>query len=154
MVTWENVVSHTKGTGIYTASWAAPKADVHSQQRFHYMGHKGEVVVDQAHRGYTVCTDADGFASVNPLYMAYQPGPDGHFNGHGGYGYKSVESFVKAAQEINEGRKKPEDFDRSLPTLRSTAITTAILEAGRRSLDVKGAQINFVFDDKGRIAFA
>ena len=28
----------------------APKADVHSQQRFHCMGHSGEIVVDQAHR--------------------------------------------------------------------------------------------------------
>jgi D-galacturonate reductase len=54
---------------------------VHSQQRFHYMSHTGEVVVDQAHRGYTVCTDAGGFGSVNPLYMAYVPGPDGNFNG-------------------------------------------------------------------------
>ena len=39
---------------MYTSSWAAPKADVHSQQRFFYMGTTGEVTVDQAHRGYTV----------------------------------------------------------------------------------------------------
>lgn len=105
---------------------AAPKADVHSQQRFHYMGHKGkynslgsdsaivlglfppclhagELVVDQAHRGYTACTDAGGYASINPLYMAYLPGTDGNFNGHHGYGYKSIEAFVQAAQDINAG---------------------------------------------------
>lgn len=26
------------GTGVYTSSWIAPKSDVHSQQRFFYMG--------------------------------------------------------------------------------------------------------------------
>ena len=30
------------GTAIYTASWIAPTSDVHSQQRFFYMGHKGK----------------------------------------------------------------------------------------------------------------
>lgn len=41
----------------------------------------GELTVDQAHRGYQVCTDDEGFKSVNPLYMAYMPGTDGNFNG-------------------------------------------------------------------------
>jgi hypothetical protein len=31
---------------------AAPKADCHTQQYFHYMGHKGEVRADQCKRGY------------------------------------------------------------------------------------------------------
>ena len=34
------------------------RSDVHSQQRWFYMGHHGEISVDQAHRGYTVATDA------------------------------------------------------------------------------------------------
>ena len=32
-------------------------------------GHEGEIVADQAHRGYTVCTHDDGYNSVNPIYM-------------------------------------------------------------------------------------
>jgi hypothetical protein len=31
--------------------------------------------------------------------------------------------------------KRPEDFNHAIPTLSATATTTAILEAGRRSLD-------------------
>ncbi|KAH9273703.1 hypothetical protein BASA83_004036 [Batrachochytrium salamandrivorans] len=42
LVTWENIASGNPGTAVYTASWAAPKAEVHSQQRFFYTGHKGE----------------------------------------------------------------------------------------------------------------
>ena len=44
-VTWENLADGTQGTGIYTSSWSAPKADVHSQQRFFYLGQSGEVWV-------------------------------------------------------------------------------------------------------------
>ena len=89
------------------------------------MSHSSEIVIDQAHRGYTVTTDQEGYRSVNPLYMAYEPGPDGHFagalsllvshsltepdrlslplSGHHGYGYKSIAAFVKAATAINAG---------------------------------------------------
>ena len=67
------IVSLYRGTAVYTSSWVAPKADVHSQQRFFYMGQKGELNVDQAHRGYTVAKDGDGFRSVNPLFMKYTP---------------------------------------------------------------------------------
>ena len=70
-VQWKNLSDGTLATGIYTSSWIAPKADVHSQQRFFYMGHTGEVTVDQAHRGYNVANDASGFATVNPLFMKY-----------------------------------------------------------------------------------
>jgi hypothetical protein len=41
--------SGSVGHSVHTSSWCAPKADVHSQQRFFYMGHKGEVTVDQVH---------------------------------------------------------------------------------------------------------
>jgi D-galacturonate reductase len=38
------------GVGVYTASWTAPPTDVHSQQHFFYLGHRGQVHIDQAHR--------------------------------------------------------------------------------------------------------
>lgn len=69
------VVLYPQGTALYTASWIAPKADCHTQQYFHYMGQKGEIRADQAHRGYTMSTDEAGFAQLNPLYMKYTPGP-------------------------------------------------------------------------------
>ena len=131
---------------LYTSSWAAPKADVHSQQRFFYMGHAGEVKVDQAHRGYTQATDASGFASLNPLYMRYTPNSRGEFCGQAGYGYQrwvpaghggdcigtkglstfqlvycSFEAFVKAVADIQAGRTAPSDYDDRLPTIGTPA---------------------------------
>jgi D-galacturonate reductase len=70
--------------------------------------------------------------------MKYSPSESGHFDGQRGYGYVSIEKFVDAAQSVNAGTNKPEDFDaHGLPTLANTILTTVILNAGRVSLDEK-----------------
>jgi D-galacturonate reductase len=61
--------------------------------------------------------------------MKYAPDEEGNFAGQLGYGYISFEKFI-------EGKLTLEQLDaRPLPTLKNTIATTAILEAGRRSLD-------------------
>ncbi|KAL4897162.1 hypothetical protein BDV59DRAFT_169928 [Aspergillus ambiguus] len=124
-------------TGVYTASWTAPqKAGVHSNQYFHYMGAKGEVRVNQAKRGYDVTEDEQGLIWVNPFYMRYAPDDEGNFGGQTGYGYVSFEKFIDAVTALNEGRVTLDQLDaRPLPTLKNTVATTAILHAGRISLD-------------------
>lgn len=139
-VSWENLASGNLGTATYTASWVAPPSDVHSQQRFFYMGHRGEVTVDQAHRGYTVAADGQRFASANPLFMKYTPGVDGQFAGQSAYGYRSFEAFVDAVISIRRNEKRVADFGNILATVDDTSLVTAILEAGRRSLDTKTVQ--------------
>jgi D-galacturonate reductase len=52
--------SGSSGHAIFTSSWVAPTADCHTQQGFHYMGHAGEIRCDQAHRGYSMSSDAPG----------------------------------------------------------------------------------------------
>jgi len=115
------------------------------------MGSKGETRVDQAHRGYEIATDESGYASVNPLYMSYIKDHDGYFQGQSAYGYKSIESFVNAVLQIKQGKAKASDFDAKLPTIAQTAITTAILEAGRRSLDSGGVPVNLVYGADGNL---
>jgi len=145
-VQWRTLATNALGHALYTSSWVAPKADVHSQQRWFYMGQSGEVTVDQAHRGYTVCTDANGFGSVNPLFWKPTPS-DGKFVGQACYGYVSFEAFIDAATSVNSGELTLDRCDRDLPTMASTAGATAILEAGRRSLDANGAPIDLVYAD-------
>lgn len=148
-VTWENIESKSQGMATYTSSWIAPPADVHSQQRFFYMGHGGEVTMDQAHRGFSMATDDSGYASVNPLFMKYTPGTDGEFAGQAGYGYRSIEAFVDAVLQLNQGDCQPGDFASRLALAGDTLFVTAILEAGRRSLD-SGRPQRLVFDSQGR----
>ena len=145
-VQWQNLNDQRSlGCAVYTSSWVAPKSDVHSQQRFFYMGSAGEVNVDQAHRGCTVSTDAQGFGSVNPLFMKYTP-TNGMFSGQGSYGVRSFEHFIDACRSINAGNAQPGDFDDgSLATVHTTMQGTAILEAGRRSLDSDGRPMDILY---------
>jgi len=147
MVQWKNLKSGNLGTAVYTASWVAPKADVHSQQGFHYMGFSGEARVDQGHRGYYLDTDENGHQAINPLYMKYTPDTMGYYSGQGGYGYRSLEEFVTAATELNaEEKPDPRKYDHALATIWVTATSTAILQAGRQSLDNGGRAVLFEFD--------
>jgi D-galacturonate reductase len=149
-VQWENIESGNLGTAVYTASWAAPKSDVHSQQRFFYMGHDGEIIIDQAHRGYTIAIDAVGYTSANPLFMKYTPDADGYFAGQTGYGYRSIEAFVNAVNSIQAGAAAPADYEGKLATINTTQVMTAILEAGRRSLDNNGQAYQIRYDGDGQ----
>ncbi|ROT39266.1 D-galacturonic acid reductase [Sodiomyces alkalinus F11] len=147
LVRWERRDDPTKSaTAVYTASWTAPqRAGVHSNQYFHYLARDGEVRVDQAKRGYDVADDAVGqLMWYNPFYMRYAPDDDGNFNGQTGYGYISIEKFVDGCRQVNAGALRPADLDaKGLPTLRNTVATTAILEAGRRSID-EGREVRIV----------
>lgn len=68
--------------------------------------------------------------------MNYAPDEEGHFGGQTGYGYISIEKFVDACRAFNANQITLDDLDkRSLPTIRNTVLVTAILEAGRMSLD-------------------
>ena len=70
--------------------------------------------------------------------MRYAPDEEGNFAGQTGYGYISFEKFIDAVTAVNEGRVTLDQLDaRPLPTLKNTIATTAILHAGRVSLDEK-----------------
>lgn len=73
--------------------------------------------------------------------MKYSPSETGHFDGQRGYGYVSIEKFVDAARSVNAKQRQPSDYDAYgqglLPTIANTVLTTAILNAGRISLDEK-----------------
>lgn len=148
-VTWRN---HSGSTGhaLYTSSWVASKSDVHSQQRFFCQMAKAEVTVDQAHRGYFVAEDEVGFSSCNPLFIRNKPDSMGRYVGQGCYGYISFDRFVEAATAVRQGSAKPADFDSELPTGASTVQVTAILEAGRRSLD-EARVVKILYDDAGEV---
>jgi D-galacturonate reductase len=103
-----------------------------------YVGTKGEIKVNQARRGYHVVREEGpgaGATDLNPFYMKYTPDDDGYFDGQQGYGYRSLELFIRACTEINKGKRDYKSYIGKLPTIDDTVATTAILEAGRISLD-------------------
>jgi D-galacturonate reductase len=75
---------------------------------------------------------------THSFYMKYAPDESGNFAGQSGYGYISFEKFVDAIADFKDGKVTLDEIDaRPLPTLKNTIATSAILEAGRRSLDEK-----------------
>ncbi|SPO20739.1 probable NAD binding Rossmann fold oxidoreductase [Ustilago trichophora] len=146
--------SGKRATAVFTASWSAPQgAGVHSEQHFHFVGTSGETRINQARRGYQFTVEDQAQAvtggsctDYNPFYMRYTPDAEGYFAGQHGYGYISLENFVVACTRINKGERNAHDFDVILPTIKDTVLTTAILEAGRRSLNEKKS-VEIVFRD-------
>ncbi len=147
---WQDLETGHSAIAQYTASWIAPKSDVHSQQNFFYLGTEGEIRVDQAHRGYSLAQDASGFRSVNPLFMKYEPDETGQFSGQHAYGYQSIECFLTAVASIQRAETTPDDWNGTLATAQDTPLVTAILEAGRRSLDRGGKPVSIVYDTDGQ----
>lgn len=92
-----------------------------------------------------MASDGAGYRSVNPLFMKYTPS-DGKFAGQQGYGYRSFEAFVDAVNHIRNGEATVDEFHASLATLEHTYRTTAILEAGRLSLDQQRS-VKILYDD-------
>ena len=145
MVDWQTR-SGSKGVGVYTSSWVEPECDVHSQQGFTCIMRSGRVEVSQDHRGYTITADGRQVESRNPLFMKYSPDAQGYFNGQNGYGYISIAKFVEAVGMIVNGEKGAGDLDGFLPTIGKAVQLTAVLEAGRRSLDEDG-KMEITYDD-------
>lgn len=154
LVQWDNH-DGTTGHAVYMSSWSAPTADCHTQQGFHYMGHKGEMRADQAHRGYSMSADGDAggtgaLAALNPLYMRYTPDARGYFAGQQGYGYRSIEAFVQCVQDMCDGSLSCCQVEEGglLATARATLPVTAILQAGRLSLDAGGQPVRILYADR------
>jgi D-galacturonate reductase len=82
--------------------------------------------------------------------MKYSPAPDGSFDGQRGYGYVSLSTWIEACIKVNKGQAKPEDYDNyGLPTVKNTIVTTAIIRAGRISLDEKRS-VGISVDQEGK----
>ncbi|KIY97761.1 hypothetical protein MNEG_10200, partial [Monoraphidium neglectum] len=148
---WEARDGGGVGTAVYTASWIAPKGECHTRQHLHYMGQRGELHADQAHRGYNTATDDAGYAALNPLYMRYVPDAAGRFAGQTGYGYISIAKFIDAARDLRDGEVSLEAVrqEGQLALAQDTLAVTAILQAGRLSLDSGGAAVEILYDAAG-----
>ena len=75
----------------------------------------------------------------------YTPDEAGRFAGQQGYGYRSIEAFVDAASAVARGAAR-KDAERGLATIAGTLVVTAMLEAGRRSLDAGGRPVRIVYE--------
>ena len=72
----------------------------------------------------------------------------GYFSGQHGYGYRSFEAFIDAVADLNAKKINVDTCDMKLATIGSTFQETAVLEAGRISLDNQSAMVEIVYEDE------
>ena len=66
--------------------------------------------------------------------------------------YRSIEDFVEAATAIRAGEATVRSFEGKLATVKETSLVTAVLEAGRRSLDEGGRVYQIAYDESGQVS--
>ena len=74
--------------------------------------------------------------------------PLGYFSGQQGYGYRSFEAFIDAVADLNSNKIQMDYCDQKLATIGTTLQETAVLEAGRISLDNQSAIIDIVYENE------
>lgn len=72
----------------------------------------------------------------------------GYFSGQLGYGYRSFEAFVDAVADLNAKKVTMDDCDRRLATIGTTLQETAVMEAGRISLDHQSAMVEIIYENE------
>ena len=86
------------------------------------------------------------------LISRYTPDASGFFAGQSGYGYQSIARFIAAAVDVSQGRRTVSEIQAEgvLALADSTLAVTAVLEAGRMSLDADGAGVVIEYDGEGQ----
>ena len=99
-------------------------------------------------RGYTLAEDEKGYRSNNPLFMRYTPDSRGYFAAQHCYGYQSIEAFVNCCLSMNNNENISRDeYSSYLAMIDDTILPTAILEAGRMSLDNNNRAVIIHYSD-------
>ena len=108
-----------------------------SDQKFFLVGSRGRLDLDQTDRGVRLVTPEGGVETPNPHFsMVLGEHDEVAFQG---YGYRSVERFLRDAADVAAGRVTPAALDAIRPTFRQALVSTAVVEAANRSLAEAGA---------------
>lgn len=96
-----------------------------------------------------IISHTPAISNCNQLNVRYIPDSKGYYAGQSGYGYRSIEAFVSLADDVRTGRASLGEVEAAgvLATVANTTFVTAILEAGRRSLDAGCRPVRILYHD-------
>lgn len=119
---------------MLTISWIdANTSSAMSDQKIKIICADGRIECDQKNRGIEVVNSRDGVQHVNPYFAEYLPNADGQLEFQG-YGYESIACFVRDVADLAAGRTTNSALEATRPTLRQSAVSTAVIDAVNRSL--------------------
>lgn len=134
MLEWEGNTKDERLISQFNTNWIDPECtSAMSDQRFKIVGTAGRLELDQRNRGIELVSASSGIRHVNPYFSEYLPDPDGH-PAFQGYGYRSVACFLNDVTSLRNGSVTLDALERSRPTFRHAAVSTAVIDAVNSAL--------------------
>jgi D-galacturonate reductase len=114
-----------------------------SYQQIKMVGIKGRIESDQKNRGINIVTDKKGVEDFNPYFSQIFGGLDCGQKEFSGYGCESIITFLQDVADLKSGKTNVRKLNESArPTFKSSLISTAVIEASRKSLKRNSNWIN------------
>ncbi len=140
--TWDAmqvVIEWDQGNGTpfvstHITNWIDPdQSTAMSDQKITVVGTEGRYDSDQKHRGVQLVTDDGGVQDINPYFTAsWHDGDEMQFDG---YGIRSVRQFIDDVIAVRAGKVSLRDLDNTRPTFSNCLISSAVIDAAKRSLE-------------------
>ena len=127
-----------KGAGefisTFNTNWIDPSnTSALSDQKYKVVGTLGRIECDQKNRGIELVTEQGGIQQINPYFSDYLPDENGRLR-FTGYGHRSIEQFVMDVMNLQSKKISLEKLNRCRPSLKSSLVSTQIVEAVNRGL--------------------
>lgn len=117
----------------FACNWIDPDcSSALSDQKYKIVGTQGRLELDQKNRGLELVTPSAGIQQVNPWFSEYLP--DGAGTSFSGYGYKSIERFLRDVTDLGAGRVQFRDLEENRPSFKASMPSVAVIEAVNASL--------------------
>lgn len=136
VILWQDPSGKENGfSSHFSTNWVDPsRTSAMSDQRIWVVGTEGRLECDQKNRGLEQVSNESGIRAVNPYFAEYLPDSYGR-TAFSGYGYKSINRFIRDVANLMDGKIVPEQLEGHRPSFREALVSTAVIDAVNRSLN-------------------
>lgn len=128
-------------TSTILTNWIdSPRTTAMSDQKIKWIGTAGRVECEQKDRGLLLVNDA-GVQHVNPYFSDFLPDAGDRLQ-FGGYGYRSIDQFLRDVADLAAKRTTPQQLGGGRPTFEDAWASTAVIEGANASLARGGAWVD------------
>jgi hypothetical protein len=137
-IVWRDARTEDEMVTQLAIGWVDPVAtSALSDQKFLLVGSEGRMDLDQKDRGVNLVTQAAGIETINPYFSMLLEDADGS-QVFQGYGFKSIMRYILDVGDVIANRTSPKTLEAIRPSFRQSLVSTAIVEAVNRSLELRG----------------
>jgi len=133
-IIWKSPADGAEIVSQFSSNWIDPNSSsALSDQKYKIVGTEGRLELDQKDRGLELVTGKGGIQHANPYFSEFLPDQDSTMT-FGGYGYKSIDRFLRDLKALRAGRVTFDDLQQTRPSFASALPSVAVIEAVNRSL--------------------